>query len=105
MLRIGVDCRCFSHPKSGIARCTYEILRQLVNEGHTWYLYSGSSIDSKLNIHQKIIIKSSNWNSPLGSILWFQLKLPLLLKKIKLIFFGRHDIICHYLPQTILNQS
>jgi len=94
MLRIGVDCRCFSQPKSGIARYTHEILKKLVCKGHSWYLYSNSNIDSNLKRHQNITIRNSNWSFPFGNILWFQLQLPHLLRndKIDLFWSPRHHL-------------
>ena len=94
MLRIGVDCRCFSHPKSGIARYTHEVLKILVCMGHTWYLYSNSTLDSSLKENRNVTIRSFGWNFPLGNILWFQFQLPYLLRKDKIDLFWspRHHI-------------
>lgn len=80
--RIGVDARILSERVTGIGRYTHEILTQLVNRGHEWFLYSHRPIIvgdwSQANVRVRVgnLPDAVNFPKRVLRLAWAQTALP-----------------------------
>ena len=80
--RIGVDARILSERVTGIGRYTHEMLTQLVDRGHEWFLYSHRPIIvgdwSRYNVRIRVanLLEAVNFPKRVLRLAWAQTVLP-----------------------------
>jgi glycosyltransferase involved in cell wall biosynthesis len=56
-VRIAVDARVLANPLTGIGRYTYELLEQMISQGHHWFLYSDRPLQVKLPSNPRVSVR------------------------------------------------
>lgn len=94
-LRIGVDARPLTQEKTGIGRCTGELLRRLLNTEHDWFLYSDKPLAAEFSQHSNVTVRSGRLGGRVGGLIYSQLFFPVWAKRDQLDVFWSPR---HHLP-------
>lgn len=105
--RIGVDARILSERVTGIGRYTHEMLTQLVDRGHEWFLYShrpiivGDWSQSNVRIRVANLPEAVNFPKRVLRLAWAQSVLPWWASQDKVDLFWSPG---HRLPRYLSNR-
>ncbi|MHB9100666.1 MAG: glycosyltransferase family 4 protein [Sulfuricella sp.] len=105
--RIGVDARILSERVTGIGRYTHEMLAQLVERGHEWFLYShrpiivGDWSRSNVRIRVSNLPEAVNFPKRVLRLAWAQTVLPWWASQDKVDLFWSPG---HRLPRYLSNR-
>lgn len=106
--RIGVDARILSERVTGIGRYTHEMLAQLVDRGHEWFLYSHRPIIvgdwSQANVRVRVgnLPDAVNFPKRVLRLAWAQTVLPWWASQDKVdLFWAPGHRLPRYLPRRI----
>lgn len=105
--RIGVDARILSERVTGIGRYTHEMLTQLVDSGHEWFLYSHRPIIvgdwSRPNVRIRVanLPEAVNFPKRVLRLAWAQTVLPWWARQDKVDLFWSPG---HRLPRYLSNR-
>lgn len=101
MMKLGIDARLLSGPITGIGRYTEELTKELVKNSGEFYLYSSRPIISE-SFQQKAVIKTKNFHTRIGRMLWSQTYLPYWASYDKInVFWGPAHRIPRFLAHNI----
>ncbi|OGS96294.1 MAG: hypothetical protein A3H31_06510 [Gallionellales bacterium RIFCSPLOWO2_02_FULL_57_47] len=100
-MRIGIDAHMLCEAVTGIGRYTYEITRRIVNSDSDFFLYFPNAAPTEEWIAENICVRSSNFGSRTGKMVWLQTQLPYWANKDNLdVFWGP----THRLPRFLSNK-
>lgn len=100
-MRIGIDAQMLCGTITGIGRYTSEIIRKLVHSDSEFFLYAPKPPATDEWAAANVTVRSSDFKSRIGKILWSQTQLPYYAGKDHLdIFWGP----THRLPRLLSNK-
>lgn len=100
-MRIGIDAQMLCGTITGIGRYTSEIIRKLVHSDSEFFLYAPKPPATDEWVAANVTVRSSDFKSRAGKILWSQTQLPYYAGKDHLdIFWGP----THRLPRLLSNK-
>lgn len=100
-MRIGIDAQMLCGTITGIGRYTSEIIRKLVHSDSEFFLYAPKPPATDEWVAANVTVRSSDFKSRTGKILWSQTQLPYYAGKDHLdIFWGP----THRLPRLLSNK-
>lgn len=101
-MRVGIDARLLSEKVTGIGRYTAELTRKLVEQPGEFYIYSPQPVVAGSWRQDNVVLRSGNFRSRAGRMLWSQSCLPFWAAKDRVnVFWGTTHRLPRYLPDSV----